>query len=71
MKTTFKMSVLALSLGLMTIVSSCGEKKEVSSDVDTTKSTTVETTVDTTAATVDTTTSATTTTEMKKEETVK
>ena len=56
MKTTFKMSILALSLGLMTVVSSCGEKKPAAEAVDTTKTviepmpdTTVKAKADTTA----------------------
>ena len=61
MKTTFKMSIIALSLGLMTVVSSCGEKKstDVSTTVDSNK-TVIEPTVDSTSmAPMDTSSSTT------------
>jgi hypothetical protein len=61
MKNTFKMSALALSLGLMSSVSSCEKPKPTTEGADTAK-TVIEPKVDTTVKTpVDTSTSATTT----------
>jgi hypothetical protein len=74
MKSTFKMSILALSLGLMTAVTSCKEEpKEVKNDVDSTTTIEVKAPDSTQTPMPDssTTTSTTTTVEVKKDEKAK
>jgi hypothetical protein len=76
MKSTFKMSILALSVGLMTVISSCGDKSKPAADGGVDTNTTVEVkAVDTTkTVTPDSTASSsttTTTTEVNKEEKAK
>jgi hypothetical protein len=75
MKTTFRMSILALSVALMTVVSSCTEEKkpdEANVGIDTTSKVEVKTVDTTKTVTPDSTaSSSTTTTEVKKEEKAK
>jgi hypothetical protein len=74
MKSTFKMSILALSLGLMTTVASCKEEsKEVKNDVDSTTKVEVKAPDSTQTPNPDSSvsTSTSTTTEVKKDEKAK
>ena len=71
MKTTFRMSILALSIGLATVVSSCKENKPEADKGDTTK-TVIEPQIDTTAKVpMDTNTTSASTTDVKKDEKAK